>query len=467
MSMDAHNSSAQGQSLDEVKNSNAGALKDWTPSPTIVATSDPEKGYEGGSSSDVNGPAPDGGFAAWLVIFGCFCGGFATLGFANAFGIFQSYYEGVIPGATQSTIAWIGSLQYCLIFLPGLAAGHMADKGFFKLPLFCASVVLVVSTFLVAECKTLWQLILCQGFAIGGSAGFIFIPSLSIIPQWFDKRRGRAYGITALGSSLGGTTLPIIIRHSMNSVGFKWTVRILAFMILALMIAFNLTVRPRYSVAKKDRIPVSLKELLTHKAFMTYIAGTTIVWLGLYNCLAFLDVSAQRIGVSPERSIYTLVAANAASGLGRVSSGFLGEHYGVFNVFILFSILSAIMSIAWPYAHSLASLMVIAVLYGTSSGAFVSLLPAGTSFLVPHHMMGRALGLNGLFMAIGALVGNPIAGQILISTGNFNAVGGWAGNYASLRLFIGLRDELTWPPSSSSQAQLLCLQYSFSFGRGE
>lgn len=118
------------------------------------------------------------------------------------------------------------------------------------------------------ECTTLWQLILCQGFAIGGSAGFIFIPSLSVVPQWFDKRRGRAFGIVALGSITGGTILPIILTHLMKSVGFKWTIRILAFIILVLMVIFNLTVRPRVRIAKADRIPVSFKELFTHKALM-------------------------------------------------------------------------------------------------------------------------------------------------------------------------------------------------------
>ncbi|KAG9000097.1 hypothetical protein FRB94_002097 [Tulasnella sp. JGI-2019a] len=424
MSSDAQHQIPQRLSLDDVKGDpdvDTGSLKRVTPSPTIVATGDPEK------VSNDSGP-PDGGFAAWLVVFGCFCASFSTFGFANAFGVFQAYYEGVIPGATQSTIAWIGSLQYCLIFLPGFIAGHLADKGYFKIPLFCASIVLVVSTILVAECKTLWQLVLCQGFAIGGSAGFIFLPSLSVIPQWFDKRRGRAYGIISLGSSTGGTILPIILRHLLTSVGFKWTIRILAFIILAFMIVFNLTVRPRVKIAKADRIPVSVKELFTHKAYMLYTAGITIVWLGLYNCLAFLDVSAQFIGVPASQSFYTLVAANAASGLGRLSSGFLSERYGVFNVFILFSFVSAIMEFAWPFAHSLASLMVVAVIYGAASGAFISMLPAGTSVLIPRHMIGRGIGLGGMFMAIGALVGTPIAGQIFIATGNFNAVGAWAGS---------------------------------------
>ncbi|KIO29132.1 hypothetical protein M407DRAFT_21704 [Tulasnella calospora MUT 4182] len=383
------------------------------------------------TASAVNGPEsdapPDGGLAAWLVIFGCACGGFATFGFANAFGVFQAYYQDRIPGATQSTVAWIGSLQYCLIFLPGLPSGHMTDKGWLKFPLLIGSLVLVTATLLIAECKQLWQLILCQGFAIGGAAGFVFPPSLTVVPQWFDKRRGQAYGLLAIGSAVGGTTLPIILRKLLDSVGFEWTVRILAFILLGLLSIFNVLVRPR-KVYQKHEIPKTpLGTLFTNKPFMIYTAAVTIVWLGMYTPLGFFDVSAQRIGVPPSRSFYTIVAANASSGIGRFSSGFWADYLGSMNVLILFSSVAAIMAICWPYAHSFPSLLVVAILYGFASGAFISLLPSAISYMVPRHQLGRAIGLSSTIMSIGALVGNPIAGQILIVSGGFDAVGAWSG----------------------------------------
>lgn len=217
----------------------------------------------------------------------------------------------------------------------------MTDRGWFKIPMFCASVVLVsisqycirahiliiwtwmlqvTSLFLVAQCSTLWQLILCQGFAIGGSGGFIFLPSLSIVPQWFDKRRGRAYGVVALGSSFGGTILPIILRKLLTSVGFQWTIRVLAFIILALMIVVNLTVRLRVKTPKRDRIVVPLSALFKIRSLMVrgvslnqrvsfrvktlntfalfsfllqiYRVGLTAVWMGLVRTLPVRIVKA-------------------------------------------------------------------------------------------------------------------------------------------------------------------------------
>ncbi|KIO29133.1 hypothetical protein M407DRAFT_21705 [Tulasnella calospora MUT 4182] len=378
-------------------------------------------------SSPDSDPPPDGGLAAWLVIFGCACGGFATFGFANAFGVFQAYYQDRIPGATPSTVAWIGSLQYCLIFLPALPSGHMTDRGWLKIPLLVGSIVLVAATFLIAECKQLWQLILCQGFAIGGASSFVYPPSISVVPQWFDKRRGRAYGVLALGSAIGGTTLPIILRKLLDLVGFEWTVRILGFIFLGLLTIFNVLVRARKTQHTHEIPKTPLASLFKNKPYMVYTAAITVIWLGMYTPLGFFDVYAQRIGVPPSKSFYTIVAANAASGAGRFSSGLWAEHLGSMNVLTLFSFIAAVTSVCWPYAQSYPSLLVVAVLFGFSSGAFISLLPSAISYMVPRHQLGRAIGLSGTIMSIGALVGNPIAGQILIVSGGFDAVGAWAG----------------------------------------
>jgi len=63
--------------------------------------------------------------------------------------------------------AWIGSLQYTLVFLPAVVVGRIFDLGHFRLPFFCGSVALFVGPFLVAQCKEYWQFILAHGILIG------------------------------------------------------------------------------------------------------------------------------------------------------------------------------------------------------------------------------------------------------------------------------------------------------------
>ena len=82
--------------------------------------------------------------------------------------------------------AWIGSIQvglsvivqriilivlrndkYSLVFVPGLITGRLFDLGIFRLPIALASVTLVASTILTAQCTQYWHFLLCQGIAVG------------------------------------------------------------------------------------------------------------------------------------------------------------------------------------------------------------------------------------------------------------------------------------------------------------
>jgi MFS transporter, MCT family, solute carrier family 16 (monocarboxylic acid transporters), member 10 len=131
-------------------------------------------------------------------------------------------------------------MQYAFTFMPSLVIGRLFDLGYFRLPMACASVILVLATFLVAECTQYWHFVLCQGIAIGFASGIIFGPTISVVSHWFKERRATALGIVACGSSIGGTIFPIAFSHLVDEVGFKWTMRILGFILLACLSIPNL-----------------------------------------------------------------------------------------------------------------------------------------------------------------------------------------------------------------------------------
>ncbi|PBK73140.1 hypothetical protein ARMSODRAFT_972646 [Armillaria solidipes] len=90
---------------------------------------------------------PDGGLRAWLIIGRTMCTSFATIGFVNAWGV-------------PSTV------HHCSIIV-----GHIFDFGYFRVPFILGTILLVISTFLIAECSQYWHFLLCQGFASRVSSG--------------------------------------------------------------------------------------------------------------------------------------------------------------------------------------------------------------------------------------------------------------------------------------------------------
>lgn len=77
-------------------------------------------------------PPPNGGTRAWLQVLGAFFLNFNTWGLLNTFGTFQSEYStGFLSSSSQSSIAWIGSLQAFLMLVIGVLCGRALDAGYF------------------------------------------------------------------------------------------------------------------------------------------------------------------------------------------------------------------------------------------------------------------------------------------------------------------------------------------------
>ena len=167
---------------------------------------------------------PDGGQLAWLQVLGVFFCWFNSWsvqvshasstythdnrGLTNAFGVFQTYYQDdLLRNKTPSQISWVGSLQSFLLIAVGVLSGPAYDAGYFTALLWSGSFLVVFGYFMTSLCKEYWQVMLAQGLVIGVGTGCLFVPAVSILPQYFVKRRALANGIAAAGSSFGSSSI--------------------------------------------------------------------------------------------------------------------------------------------------------------------------------------------------------------------------------------------------------------------
>ncbi|KAH9484578.1 Aspyridones efflux protein apdF [Psilocybe cubensis] len=433
--------------IENVRSSRADSMSStskekYTVHSTIEAASTKDK-----EEGEVEDDYPDGGTRAWLILAGAMCNTFSTFGYVNSWGIFQKYYEEtLLSSSSPSTIAWIGSIQYSLVFLPGLIVGRLFDLGYFRSIFLISSAILVGATFLVAQCTQYWHFLLCQGFVVGFGCGGIFGPTTAVIAHWFKKRRGFAMGLVAVGSSLGGTILPITANNLIPRVGFKWTMRIFGFILLTTLGMSNLLLKRRLPPKK---VAGGLLNLAAFKSapYSVYCASAFVTFLGIYTgefnrsllcsrliliptVLTYVGVSATDIGISSDFAFYFIAIANASSLFGRYVAGNLCDKLvvlGAMNVMIPFTVSAGIVTYAWPFAQTKSSLIAITVIYGFASGSYVSLLSNPIMEMGETGDVGRRIGMFMSILAIGALAGPPISGAIGTATGDFKAVGYYAG----------------------------------------
>ena len=259
------------------------------------------------------------------------------------------------------------------------------------------SIGTVFSIMMTSLCYELYQFILAQGILLGISMTLILCPTVTVVGQYFKQQRATAMGITISGSSLGGVVWPIVVHELVPepNIGFGWTMRIIGFIMLPILVVSCLCVRPpreqkgkvgqetsqpsdiqsspdessRQDNTEKQRRPrrFDFSPLKNHTIQLCCL-GFFFVYFSMFTPIFFVTSYSSTLGLSSTFSFYTTSIVNGASLFGRVLPGLIADKYGKFNSCILATFSSGIISLCWTKASSQAGVGVFIAAYGFSSG---------------------------------------------------------------------------------------------------
>ncbi|OAK93457.1 monocarboxylate permease-like protein [Phaeosphaeriaceae sp. SRC1lsM3a] len=402
------------------------------PTPSEVSTPEmmPSDIEKSGPSSLPPKP-PNGGLQAWLAVLGGFCVTFASFGWINCIGIFQSYYEThQLSTYSASTVAWIPSTEAFIMFFFGPLPGFLSDTYGPRIPMLIGSFLHIFGLMMTSLSQSYYQFFLAQSVCSALGCCFLFFPSMAVIPTYFTTHRALALGLVVSGSSIGGVILPIAITRLIPEIGFGWTMRTTAFILLFLLVVGNLTLKPYLPPSGRKFAIRDFFEPLREKAFVALTAAGFATYLGGFLPFTFIVSSGREVGMSAALAGYLVAIVNGSSTFGRIIPAYLGDKYGVFNVMIITTLFGSIFTFAvWLPAHTNAPLIAYAALYGFTSGCTFSIIPAMVASITSDmRKIGARIGTLYALSAVGALVGSPIAGAIVKRQG---------GDFEGLIVFSG------------------------------
>ncbi|POR33322.1 Putative transporter MCH4 [Tolypocladium paradoxum] len=90
----------------------------------------------------------------------------------------------------SSVIAWIGSIQICLVFLVGTFSGRAFDAGYYRPVLVAGCLLQLVGIFTTSVARTYWQLFLAQGLRQGLGCGVVFASTVPTCQRAFAGATG-------------------------------------------------------------------------------------------------------------------------------------------------------------------------------------------------------------------------------------------------------------------------------------
>ncbi|KAF2646534.1 MFS general substrate transporter [Massarina eburnea CBS 473.64] len=389
--------------------------------------------------------APEGGREAWLVSLGGASIFFCCLGFANAYGVFQEYYmTHQLRNYSPDAVAWIGSIASFMQFGGGAIGGPLFDR-YGAWTMRPAAIAYLFGMMMLSLCTKYWHFMLVQGVLMGTSMGILQFPTLAAVSQYFDKKRAAAIGIVISGSSIGGIVIPIIINKMLNgsSLGFGWSIRIMGFAILPLIVFSCFTV--------KARLPPRSSAFFIWAAFKspTYILLITalfFMFIGMFTPLFFLPTYAVSRGMSVTLASYLLAILNASSTFGRIIPGVLADKYGKLNMFAAGGISCGITILCMNAARSTAGLVVYAIVFGFTSGMIISGGSAAFSICVQDPRdLGTYMGQGLAVGSLAALIGPPVNGVLEKKYGGFLQVSIFSGVFCVVGGVIALLSKMARP----------------------
>lgn len=172
-----------------------------------------------------------------------------TSGFTNSFGALQSHFIDTY-NEPSSTVSWVGSMQIFLYFFIGVFSGRLTDAGYFRVTFLAGSLASVVGIFAASFGSELWVMFLTLDLGVGLGNGLMSCPMFAVMSPYFSARRGLAIGITTCGSCTGGLVYSAIMRQLIPTLGFPWTMRVIALIQLVTLGMANVCLRPRTKVQK-------------------------------------------------------------------------------------------------------------------------------------------------------------------------------------------------------------------------
>jgi MFS family permease len=340
--------------------------------------------------------------SAWICVLGSFLALIPTFGmsnnpkdrpstdyrpgFMNSLGTVQTYLSmNQLHDYSEGEVGWISGLFLFLSLILNVQVGPMVDVHGPSIIGPVGAVLYVAMFLLMAECRNYWHFMLCLGVFGSVGAAMTMVVAIAIVGKLFIRKRGLAMGITLAGSSVGAVIFPIILRSTYPSLGWQWSMRIMAFISAGLLVPAILCFTTFNKIYKSSTDGQSSPKSSTlnftafqSPAFCFVTAGIFMFEFVIFSISGLLPSISTRVGFTAENGYTLLSIVGAASTFGRVIPGIIGDKLGHFNVLLATLVFTIIFmgALLVPFGtKSATALYAWSAIWGFGSGSFLSITP--------------------------------------------------------------------------------------------
>lgn len=378
-------------------------------------------------------------FYGWIIVIAAGCVILIMYGTLFTFGVF---FKPVLTEFGWTRAMTSGAFSLCILTHGVLAIviGRLTDKYGPRIVVTACGLSVGIGYLLMSQISSTWQLYLFYGILIGMGMGGAWIPQMSTIARWFEKRRGLATGMAASGEGVGILIMAPLARWLISAYDWRTSYIVIGIIALALIISAAQFLRrhpekmgllPYGKEAKTTEInptkyhksPVaqdfSLSEAVKGRQFWMILALFFFFEFSILSIMNHLDIHATDIGISEITAANILATIGGVSILGRITLGALADRAGSKQAIITGLAILAVALLWLQLARAEWMLYLFAAIFGFAFGGLlvqISLIIAESFGLTSH---GAIFGVISFGLIVGGTMGPVVVGHIFDITESY------------------------------------------------
>ena len=338
--------------------------------------------------------------------------------------------------------------------LGGVLMGRLADRFGVMVPVLIGAAGLGGGFIVAGASGSLWQFSIAQGLLMGflGSAA-TFAPLAADTSKWFSRNRGIVIAICMSGNYLAGAVWSQVLRYYFDEVGWRETYFGMGVFCIAAMVPLAFVLR-RAAPDQHNVTPV-VTALSVHDRRVDYtrplgLSPAVLMGLlcvaGVSCCLAMSMPQVHIVAYCGDLGFGAARGAEMLSlmlGMGIVSrlvSGWISDHIGGLKTLLLGSVLQGLALLMFLFADGLASLYVVAGMFGLFQGGIVPSYALIIREYFSPAEVGTRVGTVLMCTLLGMALGGWMCGAIFDLTGSYRAafLNGMAWNLLNVGIVVFL-----------------------------
>lgn len=373
-------------------------------------------------------------FFGWYVVAGTFVAQMFVIGF------FTYSISLIVPLVREEFGVSMAQVMYSLtagtfmgmVLLP--LAGVMLDRYPVRWIMAAGTLLFAGGLWILGNTTNISQYIIVFGATMAAANAFAgAAASQTTISRWFTTSRGRALGISAVGTSVGGIAIPALVAWWVQTSGWRGALENMGLSIAAIVLPFViLTIRgkpsdigalPEDSESNTDAQAggpeLGLADIIRHPGYW-YIGIPLGLLFSVYaSILANITPYATGLGTTAAQASALIMMVAITGLVGKLVFGMaadklslkLGLWAAMALVFIAFLLLAS--EPGYPV------MMLAAGLLGLAAGGMLPVWGAMMAQVFGLVSYGRAMGLMGPLITLLVMPGFVVTGRLYDATGSY------------------------------------------------